>query len=162
MAAVTVVRRFRDYTRGRRVDLIKLNIAATGDTLVTGFKQIDQIVISLPTSSPDGGSGIATLVGGTVTVADARVKTGARILITRNTVGGTLGNLSVPAASITDATSFVINSDQGTETSTINYLIINPGGDVLGYTLSTTSNITTITFLTDGAVTGALVEIIGI
>ena len=73
-----------------------------------------------------GNTGTATLVAGTVTVADARVKTGAKIIVSVNTPGGTQGFLSAPAASIVDETSFVINSSSATETSTVNYWFVNP------------------------------------
>lgn len=73
-----------------------------------------------------GPSGTATLVAGTVTVADARVKTGAKIIVSVNTPGGTQGFLSAPVASIVDETSFVINSSSATETSTVNYWFVNP------------------------------------
>lgn len=69
--------------------------------------------------------GTATLVGGTVTVNTTAVATGSTIFLTCNTPGGTQGFLSAPAASITNATSFVINSSSGTDTSTVNWLIIN-------------------------------------
>jgi len=69
--------------------------------------------------------GTATLVGGTVTVNTTLAATGSKIFITRNTPSGTLGDLSVPDASIVNGTSFVINSSSGTETSTINWWIIN-------------------------------------
>lgn len=73
-----------------------------------------------------GNTGTATLVAGTVTVADVRVKTGAKIFVSVNTPGGTQGFLSAPAASIVDGTSFVINSTSNTETSTVNYWFVNP------------------------------------
>ena len=69
--------------------------------------------------------GTATLVAGTVTVATTAVKTGAKIFLSVNTPGGTQGFLSAPAASITNGTSFVINSTDITDTSTVNWWIIN-------------------------------------
>jgi hypothetical protein len=73
-----------------------------------------------------GESGTATLVAGTVTVADDRVRTGAKIIVSVDTPGGTQGFLSAPVASIVDETSFVINSSSATDTSTVNYWFINP------------------------------------
>lgn len=70
--------------------------------------------------------GTATLVSGTVTVSDTRVKTGAIIFVSVNTPSGTQGFLSAPIASIVNNTSFVINSTSGTENSTIIYQIIIP------------------------------------
>ena len=69
--------------------------------------------------------GTATLVAGTVTVATTAVKTGAKIFLSVNTPGGTQGFLSAPAASITNGVSFVINSTSATDTSTVNWWIIN-------------------------------------
>lgn len=69
--------------------------------------------------------GTATLVAGTVTVSTTAVLTGSKIFVTVNTPGGTQGFLSVPDASITNATSFVINSTSATETSTVNWWIVN-------------------------------------
>lgn len=69
--------------------------------------------------------GTTTLVGGTVTVNTAAVTTGSIIFLTCNTPGGTQGFLSAPSASIVNATSFVINSSNVLDTSTVNWIIIN-------------------------------------
>lgn len=69
--------------------------------------------------------GTATLVAGTVTVNTTAVATGSTIFLTCNTPGGTQGFLSAPSGSIVNATSFVINSSSGTDTSTVNWWIIN-------------------------------------
>jgi len=67
--------------------------------------------------------GTATLVGGTVTVSTTAALTASLIYVTVKTPGGTQGFLSVPT--ITNATSFVINSTSALETSTVNWWIIN-------------------------------------
>jgi hypothetical protein len=67
--------------------------------------------------------GVATLVGGTVTVSTPYVQTADKILICRNTPAGTVGDLSVPAASVVAGTSFVINSANAADTSTVNWAI---------------------------------------
>jgi hypothetical protein len=67
--------------------------------------------------------GIATLAGGTVTVTSALALTGSVILVSRMVPGGTLGHLSVPT--ITNGVSFVINSNSGSDTSSIAWLIVN-------------------------------------
>ncbi|OCX52657.1 hypothetical protein BEL04_14520 [Mucilaginibacter sp. PPCGB 2223] len=69
--------------------------------------------------------GTATLVAGTVTISTTAVTASSKIFITRNTTGGTIGSLSVPSTSITANTSFVINSDSASDTSTINWWVIN-------------------------------------
>lgn len=75
-------------------------------------------------------SGTATLVNGTVIVANTHVTSNSIILLTLNTPSGTLGvAYSVPTASIIGNTSFVINAVStagtvvSTDTSSINYLI---------------------------------------
>jgi len=69
--------------------------------------------------------GTATLVAGTVTVSTTAAVTGSKIFVTCNTPGGTQGFLSVPDASITNGTSFIINSSNAADTSTVNWWIIN-------------------------------------
>ena len=69
--------------------------------------------------SPTCGS--AVLVGGTVTVSTTQVHTNSIVLLTRKTAGGTLGNLTY---TISSETSFTINSTDGADTSTVDWLII--------------------------------------
>lgn len=80
-------------------------------------------VFQLPSSNVSIGT--ATLVGGTKTIATSAIKTGSKVFLSVNTPGGTQGFLSAPAASIVDSTSFVINSTSVTDTSTVNWWIIN-------------------------------------
>ncbi len=70
-----------------------------------------------------GYRGTATLVGGTVTVATDKIKTGYKIYVSVNTPSGTQGFLSAPTGSIVDATSFVINSTSVLDDSTVNWWI---------------------------------------
>jgi len=67
--------------------------------------------------------GTATLVAGTVTVANTGIRTNDKIFLTRATTGGTEGHLSY---TIINATSFTINSSAGADTSNINWLVIDP------------------------------------
>ena len=67
--------------------------------------------------------GTSTLVGGTVTVSTTAVTASSKIFYNVATAGGTQGYLSL--GTITAGTSFVINSTSATETSTINWWIIN-------------------------------------
>jgi len=69
-------------------------------------------------------TGTATLVGGTVTVSTTAVTVNSRIMLTRNTPGGTVGDLSAPSASRSAGSSFVINSASGTDTSTVDWVVI--------------------------------------
>jgi hypothetical protein len=67
--------------------------------------------------------GAATLVAGTVTVSTTAVATGSQIMYCRKTIGGTVGNMSI--GTIVNSTSFVLNSDNASDTSVINWWIIN-------------------------------------
>jgi hypothetical protein len=68
-------------------------------------------------------SGKAVLVGGTVTVSTAEVQAGDVILLTNVLTGGTIGILSV--GTIVAGTSFVINSNSGSDTSTLAWQIVH-------------------------------------
>jgi hypothetical protein len=67
--------------------------------------------------------GVATLVGGTVTVNNTRVTANSRIQLTVETTGGTQGFLSYTKVA---STSFTINSSSALDTSTVTWLIIEP------------------------------------
>lgn len=70
--------------------------------------------------------GLATLVGGTVTVPNTEISsTLSYVMTSRITVGGTAGHLSAPTASIVNGTSFVINSSSGSDTSTVLWIIFD-------------------------------------
>lgn len=68
-------------------------------------------------------SGQAALISGTVTVSTAEVKTGDVILLTRQISSGTPGHLTI--GTITDGTSFVINSSSGTDGSQVFWQIVH-------------------------------------
>ena len=72
--------------------------------------------------------GTATLVAGTVTVTGVAITSNSTIMLTRNTPGGTVGDLDARDSNRTagdPATGqFIITSDSGTDTSTVDYLII--------------------------------------
>jgi len=72
----------------------------------------------------NGTMGVATLTGGTATVATSAVAASSRILLTIQAPGGTVG--SVYIASRIAATSFVIQSTSGSDASTVMWLIVNP------------------------------------
>lgn len=69
--------------------------------------------------------GTSTLVAGTVTVSTTAVATASKIFVSVDTPGGTVGFISAPSASIVNATSFVINSSNAADTSTVNWWIVN-------------------------------------
>lgn len=72
--------------------------------------------------------GIATLAAGTVVVPCNAVLATSNIQVTRNTPGGALGNISVPSANIVPNVGFTINSSNGGETSTVDWMVTNPLG----------------------------------
>jgi hypothetical protein len=77
-----------------------------------------------------GQAGTATLgAGGTVTVgplpSSIGLSTNDIILVTKNTPAGTPGYLSVPTGSYnTSARTFVINSTNASDTSTVNWFLV--------------------------------------
>jgi hypothetical protein len=100
--------------------------AQTGNANLTGTVVAGTITPSLLRGFPTGAAGIvgtATLGAGTVTVATTAVTASSIILISRNTAGGTAGDLRLGA--ISAGVNFIINSANGADTSTINWLIIN-------------------------------------
>jgi parallel beta-helix repeat protein len=66
-------------------------------------------------------AGQAVLVAGTVTVTTAEILAGDNVVLSRVVAGGTLGNLSL--GTIVAGTSFVINSDNAADTSTVYWKI---------------------------------------
>lgn len=71
----------------------------------------------------DANMGVATLVGGTVTVNNLKITANTRIFYSVQTAGGTQGFLSTTRVA---NTSFTINSTSGTDTSTIAWVLIEP------------------------------------
>ncbi len=67
--------------------------------------------------------GTATLVGGTVTVSTSLATATCIVTYSVKTLGGTVGNLSY---TVSAGVSFTINSDSGTDTSTIHWQIWEP------------------------------------
>lgn len=67
--------------------------------------------------------GVAVLVGGTIAVSNTSVTANTRIFLSRSTTGGTTGDLSY---TLIAATSFTINSSNAADTSTINWMLVEP------------------------------------
>lgn len=67
--------------------------------------------------------GASVLVGGTVAVSNTSVTANTKIFLSRSTTGGTTGDLSY---TISAGASFTINSSSGTDTSTINWILVEP------------------------------------
>lgn len=74
-------------------------------------------------ATPGATQGSGVLVGGTVTITTDEVRTADLIVLTCVAAGGTQGIARV--STITNATSFVITSSQGADTSTYQYQIIH-------------------------------------
>jgi hypothetical protein len=85
----------------------------------------DGIKLAVDAAGGNAVAGTATLVAGAVTVNTTSVGASSLIILTRNTPGGTVGDLSAPGASIVAGTSFDIDSASGTDTSTVNWWILN-------------------------------------
>ena len=68
--------------------------------------------------------GRAVLVAGTVTVSTTKASATMEVNLTHRIAGGTLGVASV--GTVAAGTSFVINSSSNTDTSTINWWIVEP------------------------------------
>ena len=83
----------------------------------------DKIVIAAGANASLGTS--AQMTGGTITINTAAVDSTSHIFLTTNTPSGTEGVLSAPQASIVPGVSFVINSSNAADTSTVNWIIFN-------------------------------------
>jgi hypothetical protein len=66
--------------------------------------------------------GLVTLVGGTATVSTSACATSSYVFLTVKTVGGSQGLLRVTPG----AGSFVITSASGSDTSVVQWLVVNP------------------------------------
>lgn len=97
--------------------------ALTGTVTSTGSMQFTAIGTGVQVKTGTNAKiGTAVLVAGTATVANTSVTANSRIFLTSNTDGGTPGWLRVSAK--TAATSFVITSSSGTDTSTVAWYIV--------------------------------------
>lgn len=92
-----------------------------------GVQKVDQLeVTEVPTGAIPGPTmGIATLVGGSVTVPSTSVLANSRIFLAHDTIIGTPGHLSVIGRNI--VTDFTIASSSGTDTSIVIWILIQVG-----------------------------------
>lgn len=125
------------YVNGTRVLTYTLTKAQAETYLATGS---DGIVGSLGATADDGGSRVskfsiepltdlpyvasstATLVGGTVAVANTAVTANTKVRVWNDSPSGTVGALSV---AIEAGTGFTIKSSSGSDTSTVYYEIVS-------------------------------------
>jgi hypothetical protein len=81
---------------------------------------------NLVTAKTNVTAGTATLTAGAMTVMTTAVQANSIILVNYNMISGVGGSLSAPAAGRSVGVSFTINSTIGTDTSTVDWVIINP------------------------------------
>lgn len=81
------------------------------------------IIIGVLLTIVSGFSWYCNLIDGTVTVSTASVKTGYKIYVSHNAPSGVIGILSASTADIINETSFVINSTNAGDNSTVNWWI---------------------------------------
>jgi hypothetical protein len=98
------------------------NITATNGNLVLGTAG-NKLNITTGSNASIGTS--AAMTSGSITISTTAVTASSIIFLTVNTPGGTQGVLSAPVASIVAATHFVINSSNSSDTSTVNWWIVN-------------------------------------
>ena len=67
----------------------------------------------------------AAMTAGAITISTTAVTASSKIFVSHNTLNGTPGAVSAPTASIVAGTSFDITSSSNTDTSTVNWWIIN-------------------------------------
>lgn len=101
------------------VAIPRLNIPSFGVSAGGPFRR--------PPSGTFVARGRTTLVAGTKTVtAGVPFSANARVYVMIATIGGSPGKLSAPVASINvSANTFVINSNSGTDTSTVDWILID-------------------------------------
>lgn len=72
--------------------------------------------------------GNVTLIDGTATILDAEINAGTLVMLTRKTVGGTIGSDLVysitPGVSFTITSVGVVGGVTATDTSVVSYLVI--------------------------------------
>lgn len=96
------------------------SITATNGNLTLGTAG-NKLNIATGTNASVGKS--AAMTAGSITISTTAVTASSIIFLTHANIGGTVGELSV--GTIVAGTSFVINSSSGSDTSTVNWLIIN-------------------------------------
>jgi hypothetical protein len=92
-------------------------------------------------------TGNATLVGGTVTVADDTVTAYTNIMLTRRYAGGTIGDLTY---SVSNGTSFTITSASATDTSRVTYHLVESLVTATAPTISGTNAVSDVLTVVSG------------
>lgn len=98
------------------------DITATNGDLVLGTAG-NKVSIATGADASVGTS--AAMTAGAITVATTAVTASSIIFVSHNTLAGTPGAVSAPTGSIVAGTSFDIVSSSNTDTSTVNWWIVN-------------------------------------
>jgi len=106
------------YDNVGAASVVKFNSVANGGKASLNYGLI------VSKSGANASMGTATLVAGVVTVNTTAVNTNCKILLTMNTPGGTVGYQYAKTADIVSGTSFKITSTSNTDTSTVNWFVI--------------------------------------
>lgn len=120
-----------DKSNGRFKDLIVsvlklfgLVVAAAKDLSLEGNLILSTLGKGLRIKEGTGARmGVATLVAGTVTIANTSITSSTRIMVSRQDSGGTLGYIS---CSRTAGTSFTITSSSASDTSVVAWMLVEP------------------------------------
>lgn len=104
------------------------DITATAGNLIATVGNLDlngaasKININVATGASASAGVTAAMTGGAVTVTSSAVTANSIIMYARKTLGTAMGNVSITAQA---GGSFTLTSDEGTETSTFNWWLIN-------------------------------------
>lgn len=124
-SAHTVYTRYPIASMRDRNGVEKLLIDPDGDHFVTNNLSLTTAGSGFKIKEGSNATmGVATLVGGTVTVSTTKVTASSRIFLTHQNNSGTIGFVTVSAR--TASTSFVITSSNGSDTSDIAWVILEP------------------------------------
>ncbi len=82
-------------------------------------------MLTIKKTGADPSAGVATLVSGVATINTTCARTYSVIILTRNTPGGTVGELYARTSDIAEGVYFMIRSSSASDTSTVNWLLIN-------------------------------------
>ena len=97
------------------------NITATNGNLVLSTAG-NKLVINAATPTASSVGTTAAMITGATTITSSAITASSKIIYSRRTLGTAMGNVSITAQAGGSAT---LTSDEGTETSTFDYLIIN-------------------------------------
>lgn len=104
-----------------------LHVKETGAATNTGWSAVLTRTGLYVTEGSNARQGVATLVGGTVTVANTSVTASSRIFLTLQSLGTVTAPKSIAVTGRSVGTSFTITSADATDTSVVAYQICEPG-----------------------------------